>query len=61
MTADMAVGRLDRVLRFCANFDRYERAHAVLGLDTNISKNTLNFFLETLIKIPKFLIWAFGS
>ena len=28
-TADNAVGRLDRVLRIRANFDRYERTHSV--------------------------------
>ena len=27
----------------------------LVGLDTNISKKALNFFLEILIKIPKFL------
>ena len=26
-----------------------------VGLDTNISKKALNFFLEILIKMPKFL------
>ena len=52
--------RDDNVKYSTWNFNSAKATHNVngtrtVGLDTNISKNALNYFLEILIKIPKFL------